>query len=493
LLPSMCGILLHALSECHAAAALRAAVSQSQTYLVTAHTSESKEIVVQVLLRLLKRYASAGVWRALDTCRRDDAACGARPDCVVRFLWHAFHKMLVGFLGQEDRARLMDVYFREGKKVLYRFVIALVLSESRAIGKCKSGTDLAEVLAGMRLQGVVDARYEGRYRVLARRAFKLRNLKRKHIATYKEDAMLAPDESIRGLEPSVFGKGAALLGGVAVGGDGGGGGGGGSGGGGGEAEEVALTVAAAGRALADGGMSVNYISKLDGIADDGSSLLDVALMRVVQKCLPMKYQLYDATLIFTSAKDGCKLATLYGKCAAHGGPMFCVVRPVAVRGEEDAAPLAGAFSSVPFHPLSPGVRIDTRNPDSRLFRLRPDPASFEMVEEDAVEVGAEGGEETEEEEEKEGGSLPSSSSSAAMTISSAVPSRRSRGMRMTSQLFQVGVPATARIESSGLLLDTVLGTAYCGPCDVYGGVAILGRAYERFTVAVVEVYGLVLT
>ena len=206
----------------------------------------------------------------------------------------------------------------------------------------------------------------------------------------------------------------------------------------------------------------------------------------------MKYQLYDATLIYTSAEDGCKHATLYDKCAAHGGPMFCVVRPATVRGEEDAAPLAGAFSSVPFHPLSPGVRVDTRNPDSRLFRLRPDPASFEMVGEDTVEAG---GEKEEEKEEEEGGSLSAAAAAAAaaVTISSAVPSRRSRGMRMTSQLFQVGVPATARIESSGLLLDAVLGTAYCGPCDVYGGVAILGRAYERFTVAVVEVYGLALT
>ena len=150
--------------------------------------------------------------------------------------------------------------------------------------------------------------------------------------------------------------------------------------------------------------------------------------------------------------------------------MFCVVRPAAVRGEEHDAPLAGAFSSVPFHPLPPGTRFDTRNPENSLFRLRPNPKSFAMVTEDEVDEseGIEAGE-------------------------AAVPSRRSRGMCMTSELFQVGVPDTARIASSGLLLDATLCSAYCGPCDVYGGIPILGVEYERFTVSVVEVYGLALS
>ena len=416
--PSIVGIMLNLMREEYVVAALTKMISHSKKYLVTEYTNESREHVVYALLRIVKRYASSNLWRAIVRCRQDAAAKGVVLDCMARFLWGAFHRMLAEYLGSNDQVQLMTLYLNEDKKILYRFVVALLLSESNEISKCRTEESLETVLESMKVGKGKIGRSEGRFQRLAKIAFRLRRLKREHIHAYLRDAEMKSDGLL-----TVFEK---------------------------HTDEEIVPF------------KINYRPNVSGLAMDGTGLIDEDLVLVVQSLIPRQHQVSDFQLIFATANDGFKLDTLYSKCQDYCGPMFCVVRPVCAAGDEKSAPLVGAFSSRPFSPNESSMRTNSGNPEIILFRLRPDPTAFEIVNEN--------------------------DSGDAMELSP-----WSRSANFTSELFQIGIPKSARIASSGLLLDAALNTAMCGPCDVFGGAPALGPEYEEFTVGAVEVYGLYLS
>ncbi len=482
LLPALVGILLCVMPEGATVAAVRTLIGKSQKYLVTALTDDSRATVVGVVLRLVKKYAKKTL-RHLTTLVNGDVA---RKRALDTFIWDAFHGMLSWggttawragasgtveahggrMLSSAGRVRLMDAYLHEGKKVLYRFVVALFREGQRRVLACDTFDAALRALHG----GALVRPGMQRHAALAKAAFGLRRLSRRDIQRFTQQVAAgilsaggdAGWQMVQNLSVESLGSDdksrlvtdepwmelrqvSEVSTGVSASGS----------------NTAAAKTEEEGTAAAPTSAVVRYHPKVFGVTA-GENLLDAERMGVVQPFLPPTYQVQDARLLFTTSTDGYDLAELYARAAQHGGAQLILVRPAAERGKEGVVPLVGGFCSVPLDPLPLGVRVDMRNPECLLFRLQ----------------GADG--------PAEGQAFPVCYNEVEPN---ALPVRQ-RLLRSTMEFLQIGVPACAEMRNSGLMLDDGLRNAYCGPCDVFGGQCALGEAYRSFVAGVVELYGL---
>jgi len=424
LLPSIIGIMLHVVPEAMIFTMVQQLVEASEKYLIAPHTIASPLTVVPVCMSLIKTYGGPSFHNHLYT------------HLDVTIVWRMFVQFLSNTqLNLSLQIRLLDVYLKEGIKVLYRFVVGIFLINKKSLMHCQSTQDMSTFLLSSCMHySHLD------YMALAKKAFNLNNLQRKKIDALGEHFNAQGSNVYRWDLSSMVRPG----------------GGGKSATEGGAATTVRTTSAA----------NALHIVGTAGTLLNNQESNNLALLH---SFLPPTYQQYDLKLLYTSSEDGCRLSTLYQRAPSDDMALSSSI--LIVRPANEPTCLIGCMLSCSFRPLP--HTIDRRNPDCVLFCLNGKNGS-QCWKVDYSESG--------------GGKEQEGNPGKALSVDQRI-------VNASEGYLQIGVSSTANFEQSGLYLDDKLNVGYSGACDVFG----CGKAYARdeedgggskFMVGVVELYGL---
>jgi len=321
LLPSLIGVMLNVLPEETVFVLACRLIESSNTYLITAHTQQTPKSVVPVSMALIEKYGGKKLHDHLFMWLNMD------------ILWDMFHHLLTNTqMNMYSSTRLMDVYFKEGNKILYRFIVAIILKNADKVMSCKSGNEMSDLLLSS-----CENIGEGGYMEIARQAFRLNNLKRSFIQKLtvkynQEEYVWKPP--VRSSNNSNSNS---------------------------NSNSKKKTMIRSTSSRTAGSMCV--------VGTVGLLGSDPANLRRIQQYLPPTHQHYDLKLLFTSSEDGCRLDTLYTRAPSDldGTSSLLIVRPA----NENC--LIGFMLSCSWRPTN--EQVDRRNPQCVMFRLQEDDCS----------------------------------------------------------------------------------------------------------------------